>query len=41
MTKFVMDVLTVIPHDEIITKGIPYVKLIIDRETKVKDDNDK
>ena len=32
MHKHVIDVLTIIPHDEILTKGIPYVRSIIDKE---------
>ena len=32
MHKNVMDVLTVIPRDEIVRKGIPYVRSILDQE---------
>ena len=41
MTKFVLDVLTVIPPNEILSKGVPYVKTIIEKELKPKDDKDK
>ena len=38
MTKLVIDVLTVIPRDEIIEKGIPYVRLILDKECTTRED---
>ena len=41
ITKFVLDVLTVIPPNEILSKGVPYVKTIIEKELKTKDDKDK
>ena len=41
MTTFVLDVLTVIPPNEIRSKGIPYVKSIIDEELISKDEKDK
>ena len=40
MTKFKMNVLTVIPCDEILMTGIQYARSTIDIEMKVKDDND-
>ena len=40
MTKFKMNVLTVIPCDEILMTGIQYARSTIDKEMKVKDDND-
>ena len=41
MTTYVLDVLTVIPSNEIRSKGIPYVKSIIDKELKTNDEKDK
>ena len=41
MTKFVLDVLTVIPPNEILSKGIPYVKSIIEKELVKQSDKDK
>ena len=41
MTKFVLDVLTVIPPNEILSRGIPYVKSIIDKELVKQVDKNK
>ena len=41
MTKYVLDVLTVIPPNEILSKGIPYVKSIIEKELVKQSDKDK
>ena len=38
MTRNVLDILTIIPRDEILSKGIPYVRDIIDAEVKTKKD---
>ena len=41
MTKFFLDVLIVIPPNEILSKGIPYINSIIDKELKKEGDKDK
>ena len=41
MTKNVIDVLTVIPRNEVVRKGIPYVKSILDKEVDTDDDREK
>ena len=39
--KHVIDVLTVIPRNEIIRKGIPYVKYILDEEVDTDEDRER
>ena len=41
MTESVLDILTVIPRDQILTKGIDYVREIIDAVCKTKQDTRK
>ena len=41
MTQSVLDILTVIPRDEILTKGIDYVRDILDAACKTKQDTRK
>ena len=41
MTESVLDILTVIPRDQILTKGIDYVRAIIDDVCKTKHDTRK
>ena len=41
MTKLVIDVLTDIPRDEIIEKGISYVRSILDKECTTREDIQK
>ena len=41
MTKLVIDVLPVFTRDDIIEKGIPYVRSILDKECTTRDDLQK